>query len=1325
MFEILKKEIKVSDKVKLYLTSGKELQVDILEIGENYILVLNPDGTQSRFFEPLIGGWDIISSMQIEQPITITPTEQQVVNIETIHAEKKESENKIGLTILGKIDLDKIEPKRKRHFATKEEPVTSKVKVQPQKPHTLSQHIKEHNLTFTSLQNLQELKDKIITDAGKQTLPANATLKRFGQNLYGSRFGFLTDNENRDYYFNITDVYDDDLKKILNSQNPQETQVVCLIKSFQGKLKATAVCLPKTIEEFQSLAEACYKKNEIIEAKTILSFILNAVNDYEPALKLKKLIEGVYNKKKFSITSAASLFIQAKLEIKRGNIENGKKLFLELIETPNLKTENAVKELAYELQREGKLEEAIQITLKYQRLIKTSDPNSFLAYFYEIKKDYKTAIFYLEKVKPKTEIEKIKVDKRLAVSFFNIKDYDASELHLKKVIEKQPGDIVSQKLLEALEKIKSEGISDEIETIFNEAELASLTGGRSPHIQFALANCDYAGVPAAIVSEEKFTKTTLRELRKLIEEAGKARPKERAPYLLTEGKLMELLEPEREDELNSVLSRYCLAVSQNISSENNPVDIVRFYLLEAFKLSTEYGKISQYLPIYLHSFQLSSYESYKMMNKSIDETIKEIFNIQLGLNFWNGVIDLFLTNTEIFSQLLTRLFQNPAYQKPCVAFLINYLEIKEIKFLNKEGFSNLWNDAVDKRRREKEGFSSKFNSLGKSKTTESFSEAFESAKNSIPNWLGNIDKHRINSVDDILRSLIEFNTQAAFEDKERYFNIVGSQINTLHTEIEASPTEFSFNILRPQLVILSRLLEKEFKIVIQTSKPVISIKVLGESIIHDNNTVTVSINVSNKKGSAPISWFLFNINNSEEVEFIQENNESNQSLKGGDDKTLKLKIQVSQNIRGQGAFNLKVIFIYKIRGSEELTSYPENLAIRLYSESEFDHIDNPYSGSTSSGAVEDEKMFFGRTEFINNIKNSILQSTSKCVIIYGQKRSGKSSVLHHLKKQLNQSQNTFCISFSLGEIVENLSPLTFYYTVLSEIEDSLDALPKDNRVKPKFFAPTLDELEKAPSIIFNDYMKVFRTECASTVGWENKNLVLLIDEFTYIYTAIQKEFISEQFMKTWKSFVEKKVFSSILIGQDIMPKFMADYQNEFGIAEDIRLSYLSREDAIKLIEEPIWDKRRNRSRFLGKALDLILDYTSSNPYYIQIFCSRLVEYMNSMKAISVIETDVDDVAQTFIKGEQALNIKYFDNLITAGDADINAFNPEDTLKALKEIAFASKTLDSCSRDSIKLGDKVKEEQILSDLKTREVISCPQPGFYKIKVRLFKEWLLNN
>ncbi len=88
------------------------------------------------------------------------------------------------------------------------------------------------------------------------------------------------------------------------------------------------------------------------------------------------------------------------------------------------------------------------------------------------------------------------------------------------------------------------------------------------------------------------------------------------------------------------------------------------------------------------------------------------------------------------------------------------------------------------------------------------------------------------------------------------------------------------------------------------------------------------------------------------------------------------------------------------------------LSSKEYSEDEFDEISNPFLASADSGPVQDEKMFYGRDEFIENIKNSVIGSSSKCIIIYGQKRSGKSSVLFHLKKQLNKSTKAF-LSFRL------------------------------------------------------------------------------------------------------------------------------------------------------------------------------------------------------------------------------------------------------------------------------------------------------------------------
>src|SRR5260370_36004936 len=56
-------------------------------------------------------------------------------------------------------------------------------------------------------------------------------------------------------------------------------------------------------------------------------------------------------------------------------------------------------------------------------------------------------------------------------------------------------------------------------------------------------------------------------------------------------------------------------------------------------------------------------------------------------------------------------------------------------------------------------------------------------------------------------------------------------------------------------------------------------------------------------------------------------------------------------------------------------------------------------------------------------------------------------------------------------------------------------------------------------------------------------IILLIDEFTEIYKCILYNKLSRDFMKMWKGLVERKYFSSVLVGQDIMPAFLDAFPN--------------------------------------------------------------------------------------------------------------------------------------------------------------------------------------
>ena len=108
MFDIFKNEIKVTDEVKLFLITGNEPIGEVIEIGENFVIIKNPDDTRSRFFDKLIGGWSLIKRIDLEDV-----TKNDIATVTALDNLKEEPvykpEEKIkGLTILGKIDLEKI-----------------------------------------------------------------------------------------------------------------------------------------------------------------------------------------------------------------------------------------------------------------------------------------------------------------------------------------------------------------------------------------------------------------------------------------------------------------------------------------------------------------------------------------------------------------------------------------------------------------------------------------------------------------------------------------------------------------------------------------------------------------------------------------------------------------------------------------------------------------------------------------------------------------------------------------------------------------------------------------------------------------------------------------------------------------------------------------------------------------------------------------------------------------------------------------------------------------------------------------------------------------
>ena len=453
----------------------------------------------------------------------------------------------------------------------------------------------------------------------------------------------------------------------------------------------------------------------------------------------------------------------------------------------------------------------------------------------------------------------------------------------------------------------------------------------------------------------------------------------------------------------------------------------------------------------------------------------------------------------------------------------------------------------------------------------------------------------------------------------------------------------------------------------------------------------------------------------------------------GDLSILEVPLQLTHETSRAQTFSLPVYARYRTRAQGEKKTPVENLSIRLYSQDEFEEIENPYAAYAEGGIVGDAQMFFGREELIQNIAHAIQESRSgsKCVVVFGQKRSGKSSVLHHLKESLQKDRNLLILDLgNLGSVQDESSHVPLLHQILKRIITVLEFAIED-RVDEGFSSLNLlipgdSEFygHPAPLQCFQDTFERLKRQVARHEEWRGVRAVLLIDEFQYIYERIVAGKIPGAFMQNWKALLQANYFSAVLVGQDVMPKFKERFPNEFGTTQDERVTYLTPEDARRLVDEPIRiGGPHGASRYREQAIERILALTAGSPFYIQIICNRLVEYMNRKRAALVTEADVEHVKNELISGVNALGLDKFDNLINSGDTSADAISDEDALRVLKVIADNSKA-GPCHRDTIVCETHLPVDTILNDLVKRDVVERREQS-YQIKVGLFKEWLIVN
>lgn len=1099
----------------------------------------------------------------------------------------------------------------------------------------------------------------------------------------------------------------------------------------QAKRQEEYVKRQKKVESFLSNAGELARRGQYNQA---IAEVRKALQ-IDPENTIAKQLEAEYREadKERGLPTGSGSYAQAKrAQIIEQDFRKAEKLYREAIKKGD-NAENAVKDIAGLLQQQNKDDEAIQILIEYRNKVSNKQTIlNMLANAYQRVGKYQDEIAVLQQVLSLTAYDKRStVLKRIALAQFRLGDYKKSKQTLEQAVRQNPRDENVLNLLEALRDGEKTGVYTKLDALFLAQEgTADAQTTLSEFLAFHVDQCDYAGVEAPKIASKQFTEKDVEKLQRSAEKGlGTERPRERASYYLSAAKiLMDLGSKAEELRPRVYLRNFCAAMGDACIAEQKNKDVARSYYAEAFLIAPDWVpqlevKLSQYIMLYYSNTE----DLLKTKLPTVESCLEQALKIpNLGTPVIEGLLYLSWLNREVGRIIINKINPNKRLRELVQGFCYQTLGEKSESLLDEAAFLELWERGRELMRRRNQEVVDEFAFLNSVATgLNSIQEQIDKVQALGQKVRGNLDKQRLNTIKEILNSIYDYSQQQSYMEREYFATIIQSRVLEVVDDIEKNPTKSSWELFRPYLLCLGDTIKKHFDEVQLAAEPEqLPTELSIDSYMPDlESRVECQITISNETGKSPASAIAIQVKESPNNEYLPQRKsiDVTEALPGGQSVTCLIPVVVTESARESQVFTLYYQLSFTTRRGNKI-QIDNTQSIKLYPETDFKEINNPYATYAQGSTVEDRNMFYGRDQLINTLLSSIRHASSaKSLVIYGQKRAGKSSVLYHLKQQLELP--IIPATFSMGAIINDLSISTFLYQITECVNEAFEELAERGYPSILVQRPTIDKFQQNPQLWFQEYMASLRRSLKQVEEYREAKIMLLIDEFSYIYGEIRRGRVQDTFMKSWKALLEKRYFGAILVGQDTMPQFITRFPNEFQVAESQRVSYLAEDDACRLIVDPIRIPGTKESRYKGDAVNRLLNLTAGSPYYIQIFCNRLVEYMNCKKAIYVTDADIERVKENLISGHNSLEDAVFDNLISAGDTNIDDISKEDALAVLYDIANGSRIQQYCDRSAITAHTSVPIDKILDDLVRREVVEKQRTSLFRIRVGLFKEWLL--
>lgn len=272
----------------------------------------------------------------------------------------------------------------------------------------------------------------------------------------------------------------------------------------------------------------------------------------------------------------------------------------------------------------------------------------------------------------------------------------------------------------------------------------------------------------------------------------------------------------------------------------------------------------------------------------------------------------------------------------------------------------------------------------------------------------------------------------------------------------------------------------------------------------------------------------------------------------------------------------------------------------------FEHV-NPY---IAGNPVTSPEMFFGREDVFAFVRQALIgRHRDNVIILYGQRRTGKTSALYQMSRHLDARY--VCVLLDLhGLALEGLDG--FLWELASSIARTLR---RDYRI----------ELTPPPRAAFQQnprgqFENVFLNQVWTALG--DRHLLLMLDEAIRLQEQVQAGKLEPEVFEYLRYLMQHYPRLNFLFALgDGLEGMTKEYAFLFSVGLYKKISFLERDAALKLITQPV----QNLYRVQDAARERILQITGGHPYYTQLLCHGLFQRWQRTRTPEIQVADVDAV----------------------------------------------------------------------------------------------------